>query len=116
MFTLSIEHAITDVATWKSAFDRFADARAKGGVTADRIRRQGEDNRDRRGRLLGGDDVRHPVGDDDIHLSSDKLPYDLGRAFASPVAPAVDDAHGSSLRPAKVLKALNETGGEWGTR
>jgi hypothetical protein len=39
MFTLSIEHAITDFATWKSAFDRFAEARAKGGVIGDRIRR-----------------------------------------------------------------------------
>jgi hypothetical protein len=39
MFTLSIEHAITDLSTWKSAFDQFADARAKAGVVSDRIRR-----------------------------------------------------------------------------
>jgi hypothetical protein len=39
MFTLSIEHAITEFATWKSAFDRFADARVKGGVIGDRIGR-----------------------------------------------------------------------------
>ena len=39
MFTLSIEHEITDFATWTSAFDRFAGARAKAGVTGDRIRR-----------------------------------------------------------------------------
>jgi hypothetical protein len=39
MFTLSIEHAITDYPTWKAAFDRFADARVKGGVVSDRIRR-----------------------------------------------------------------------------
>ena len=37
MFTLSIEHGITDFATWRSAFERFADARAKAGVTGDRI-------------------------------------------------------------------------------
>ena len=43
MFTLSIEHAITDFSTWKSAFDRFADARAKGGVIGDRIRRPIDD-------------------------------------------------------------------------
>jgi hypothetical protein len=35
---LSIEHAITDLPTWKSAFDPFAEARAKGGVIGDRIR------------------------------------------------------------------------------
>jgi hypothetical protein len=45
MFTLSIEHAITDVATWKSAFDRFADARANGGVIGDRVRRPIDDPR-----------------------------------------------------------------------
>jgi len=39
MFTLSIEHAIVDLASWKSAFDRFVDARAKGGVVGERIRR-----------------------------------------------------------------------------
>jgi hypothetical protein len=37
MFTLSIEHGISDYAVWRSAFDRFADARAKGGVTGERI-------------------------------------------------------------------------------
>jgi hypothetical protein len=45
MFTLSIEHAITDFTTWKSAFDGFADARAKGGVIGDRIRRPLDDPR-----------------------------------------------------------------------
>lgn len=44
MFTLSIEHAITDLATWKAAFDRFADARAQAGVLADRIRRPVDDS------------------------------------------------------------------------
>jgi hypothetical protein len=39
MFTLSIEHAITDFTTWKTAFDSFADARANGGVIGDRVRR-----------------------------------------------------------------------------
>jgi hypothetical protein len=39
MFTLSIEHEITDFSAWRSAFDQFADARARGGVTGDRIRR-----------------------------------------------------------------------------
>jgi len=38
MFTLSIEHSITDFPTWKSAFDHFADAREQAGVLADRVR------------------------------------------------------------------------------
>ena len=37
MATLHIEHAITDLATWRSAFDTFAEARAGAGVTASRI-------------------------------------------------------------------------------
>lgn len=39
IFTLSIEHRITDFRTWKEAFDRFAAARANGGVLGHRIRR-----------------------------------------------------------------------------
>lgn|SRR5487761_1159440 len=38
MFTLNIEHEISDLPTWKGAFDRFAEARAKAGVLAQRIR------------------------------------------------------------------------------
>jgi hypothetical protein len=45
MYTLSIEHPITDFPTWKQAFDRFADARARGGVQAHRIRRLVGDHR-----------------------------------------------------------------------
>ena len=45
MFTLSIEHAITDFAAWKAAFDRFADARVKGGVVGNRIQRPIDDPR-----------------------------------------------------------------------
>jgi hypothetical protein len=45
MFTLSIEHAITDFPTWKSAFDRFAEARTQAGVVADRIRQRVDDPR-----------------------------------------------------------------------
>jgi len=43
MFTLGIEHAITDFRTWKTAFDRFADARRQAGVLAERIRRPIDD-------------------------------------------------------------------------
>lgn len=43
MYTLSIEHAISDFATWKQAFDRFAGARAQAGVLSDRIRRPVDD-------------------------------------------------------------------------
>lgn len=37
MVTLRIEHPITDFATWKAAFDRFAPAREKAGVQAVRV-------------------------------------------------------------------------------
>lgn len=43
MFTLSIEHAISDFPTWKQAFDRFAQARQKAGVLSHRIRRPVDD-------------------------------------------------------------------------
>lgn len=33
MPTLHIEHPITDLATWKAAFDRFAEHREKAGVS-----------------------------------------------------------------------------------
>jgi hypothetical protein len=37
MFTLHIEHPISDLATWKSAFDRFAAIRLQSGVRGHRI-------------------------------------------------------------------------------
>ena len=39
MFTLSIEHGITDFQTWKGAFDHFAAAREQAGVQGHRILR-----------------------------------------------------------------------------
>jgi hypothetical protein len=39
MPTLHIEHAITDVDTWLSAFNLFADARRNAGVRAERVQR-----------------------------------------------------------------------------
>lgn len=43
--TLHIEHPITDFATWRSAFDAFAQARATAGVIAERICRPVDDDR-----------------------------------------------------------------------
>jgi hypothetical protein len=43
MFTLSIEHAISDFPTWRQAFDRFAEARETAGVVSHRIRRLVDD-------------------------------------------------------------------------
>lgn len=37
MYTLSIEHAVSDVPTWQQAFARFAEARRGAGVLADRV-------------------------------------------------------------------------------
>ncbi|MCX5129864.1 hypothetical protein OG898_29000 [Streptomyces sp. NBC_00193] len=39
MFTLHIEHPITDFAVWKSAFDRFAPVRNEAGVRRHRVQR-----------------------------------------------------------------------------
>jgi len=43
MFTLTIEHAISDFPTWEQAFDRFAEAREKAGVLSHRVRRAVDD-------------------------------------------------------------------------
>jgi len=43
MPTLQIEHGITSFTEWKSAFDRFADLRAKAGVRQHSIRRPVDD-------------------------------------------------------------------------
>jgi len=37
MTTLHIEHAVTDFAEWKSAFDRFAQMREEAGVHRQRV-------------------------------------------------------------------------------
>lgn len=44
MPSLHIEHPITDLATWSTAFNAFAEVRQQAGVTSEQI--------------------RHPVGDD----------------------------------------------------
>ena len=43
MPTLHIEHAISDLDTWLSAFNRFADARQQAGVRAESIQRPIDD-------------------------------------------------------------------------
>jgi hypothetical protein len=43
MPTLHIEHAISDLETWLSAFNRFADARQQAGVRAESIQRPVDD-------------------------------------------------------------------------
>lgn len=45
MATLHIEHAITDLATWQTAFDRFADRRRAAGVVAQRVHQPADDDR-----------------------------------------------------------------------
>lgn len=44
MATLHIEHAITDLGTWLSAFARFAEARAGAGVTQTRVHQPVDDD------------------------------------------------------------------------
>lgn len=43
MNTLRIQHPITDYATWRQAFDRFAGLRQQGGVQAFRVCRPVDD-------------------------------------------------------------------------
>ncbi len=43
MTTLHIEHAITDFATWKAAFDGFAASRSEAGVRGHVVRRPIDD-------------------------------------------------------------------------
>jgi len=43
MATLHIEHAITDYATWKAAFDRFEGMRRQSGVQHHRVQRPVDD-------------------------------------------------------------------------
>lgn len=45
MTTLRIEHPISDFQLWKTAFDRFAEARADAGVRSFAIRRPVDDPR-----------------------------------------------------------------------
>jgi hypothetical protein len=44
MATLHIEHAVTDLATWQKAFDRFAARRRGAGVVAQRIHQPLDDD------------------------------------------------------------------------
>ncbi|MCW2635923.1 MAG: Antibiotic biosynthesis monooxygenase [Blastococcus sp.] len=43
MHTLHIEHPITDLATWRTAFDRFAGQRRDGGVCGERVQQPVDD-------------------------------------------------------------------------
>jgi hypothetical protein len=45
MPTLHIEHEITDLPTWKAAFDQFATAREQAGVRGHRIQQPIDDPR-----------------------------------------------------------------------
>jgi hypothetical protein len=44
MTTLHIEHPITDLVTWRAAFDRFAGRRRAGGVRGEQIRQPVDDD------------------------------------------------------------------------
>jgi hypothetical protein len=45
MPTLHIEHPITDFATWRAAFDRFAEARRAAGVRGHKLQQPVDDPR-----------------------------------------------------------------------
>ena len=43
MVTLLIQHPVSDLRVWRTAFDRFAEARERAGVRAQRLRRPDDD-------------------------------------------------------------------------
>ncbi len=45
MATLHIEHSISDLETWLTAFGKFAEARQKGGVRTHRIYQPVDDDK-----------------------------------------------------------------------
>jgi hypothetical protein len=45
MVTLHIEHPISDLPTWKAAFERFGERRRQGGVCGERVQHPVEDDR-----------------------------------------------------------------------
>ena len=45
MITLRIEHPISNLPTWKAAFDRFAERRRQGGVCGERLQHPVDDER-----------------------------------------------------------------------
>ena len=45
MTTLHIEHPISDLPTWKAAFDRLAERRRQGGVCGERLQHPVDDDR-----------------------------------------------------------------------
>lgn len=44
MTTLHIEHPITDIGVWRTAFDRFAERRVQAGVRAERVQQPVDDD------------------------------------------------------------------------
>ena len=44
MTTLHIEHPVTDLVVWRAAFDRFAERRRQGGVSAERVQQPVDDD------------------------------------------------------------------------
>ncbi|MGY1617671.1 hypothetical protein ACI797_13105 [Geodermatophilus sp. SYSU D00691] len=45
MVTLHIEHPVTDLVTWRHAYDRFAEHRRRAGVRGERVRHPVDDAR-----------------------------------------------------------------------
>ena len=92
---LHIEHAITDLSTWLSAFGRFDEARAKAGVRSTR--------------------VHQPVDDDHyIYVDLDFDTFDEAAAFKgfleSNVWSSSDASPGLAGTPtARILKEVSTT-------
>jgi hypothetical protein len=97
MATLHIEHPITDFDAWKTAFDRFAEAREKSGVRGHRI-------------LRPVDDARYVVVDLDFQTASEAenfLDFLQTRVWSSEQnAPAL-----AGTPQTRILEPADETAG-----
>ena len=86
---------------------------ARDETAPNRVRRQREHDRDRRGCPLGCRD-RGARGDDDVDLSVDELGHDLGIALDTSLCPAILDRHVAALCPAELAQSPHKGGGPMG--
>src|SRR5262245_13581630 len=70
---------------------------------------RGHDRNDRRS-LLGRDDRRGCIGDNDIDLEPDELRRDLRHVLAAAFRPAILDRDGAAFDPPELAQPLHESG------
>ncbi len=81
---------------------------ARDQAVADGIAHGGEDNRDRVGSFLRGDDLRVAGGEDEIDRPTDKLGRDFARARHHALGEPRINGNVAALRPTEIGKPLHE--------